>query len=247
MLKEGEPISHHRRVVKKHDNPSPTPPVKLGAVNITVAIVEDDAALCGILEEWVGTANGFECVGAYQTAESALVAVPAIKPAVVLMDINMPGMNGIECVRRLKPQMLDTQFMMLTVYEDADHIFKALSSGASGYLLKRTPRAGLLAAIQDVHSGGSPMSSNIARKIVQSFQPLGSNSPAEAESLSPREREVLELLARGYLYKEIADQLRISVPTVNTHIRRIYEKLHVRSRAQAVARFTRIPNPAAAE
>jgi DNA-binding NarL/FixJ family response regulator len=159
----------------------------------------------------------------------------------------MPGMNGIECVRRLKPQMIGTQFMMLTVYEDPDHIFKALSSGASGYMLKRTPRAELLAAIKDVHAGGSPMSSNIARKIVQSFQRFSSGSPAEPDNLSPREREVLELLARGYLYKEIAEALHISVPTVNTHIRRIYEKLHVRSRSQAVAKFTHIPNAVVAE
>ena len=162
------------------------------------------------------------------------------------MDINMPGMSGIECVRRLKSQMLNTQFVMLTVYEDPDHIFKALTAGASGYLLKRSPRAELLAAIKDVHAGGSPMSSNIARKIVQSFQRFNT-SPTETENLSPREREVLELLARGYLYKEIADSLHISVPTVNTHIRRIYEKLHVRSRSQAVAKFTHIPNVAVTE
>jgi DNA-binding NarL/FixJ family response regulator len=157
------------------------------------------------------------------------------------MDINKPGMNGIECVRRLKPQMLNTQFMMLTVYEDPDHIFKALSAGASGYLLKRTPRAELLTAVKDVHAGGSPMSSNIARKIVQSFQRFNT-VPTETEDLSPREHEVLELLARGYLYKEIAEALHISVPTVNTHIRRIYEKLHVCSRSQAIAKFTHIPN-----
>jgi len=164
----------------------------------------------------------------------------------VLMDINMPGMNGIECVRRLKPLMPGAQFVMLTVYEDPDHIFKALSSGASGYLLKRTPRAELLAAIKDVHAGGSPMSSNIARKIVQSFQRFNT-PPTDADNLSPREREVLELLARGFLYKEIGDLLHISIPTVNTHIRRIYEKLHVRSRSQAIAKFTHIPNAAVAE
>jgi DNA-binding NarL/FixJ family response regulator len=213
-------------------------------VNITVSIVEDDSPLRGILSEWVCDAEGFKCVGAHENAESALAALPQEKPSVVLMDINMPGMNGIECVRRLKPRMLDTQFMMLTVYEDPDHIFKALSSGASGYLLKRTPRAELIAAIRDIHAGGSPMSSNIARKIVHSFQRFNSTSSATPDNLSPREREVLELLARGYLYKEIADSLHISVPTVNTHIRRIYEKLHVRSRSQAVAKFTHIPGAA---
>lgn len=210
-------------------------------MKITVSIVEDDAPTRGILNEWVRGADGFKCVGVHENADSALAALLLEKPSVVLMDINMPGMNGIECVRRLKPQMMSTQFVMLTVYEDPDHIFKALSSGASGYLLKRTPRAELLNAIQDVQAGGSPISSNIARKIIQSFQQF-SLSPAEPTSLSPREREVLELLARGYLYKEISDSLHISVPTVNSHIRRIYEKLHVRSRSQAVAKFTNIPN-----
>ena len=212
-------------------------------VDITVAIVDDDAPARGMLTEWVRGEGGFKCVGVYENGEAALAALPLENPSVILMDINMPGMSGIECVRRLKPQLPATQFVMLTVYEDPDHIFKALSSGASGYLLKRTPRAELLAAVRDVYAGGSPMSSNIARKIVQSFQRF-SPSPAEPDNLSPREREVLELLARGYLYKEIADALHISVPTVNTHIRRIYEKLHVRSRSQAIARFTYIPNAA---
>ncbi|MBW8864218.1 MAG: response regulator transcription factor [Verrucomicrobia bacterium] len=215
-------------------------------MNITVSIVEDDAHLRGILTEWIRSADGFNFLGVHENAEAALEALPQEKPSVVLMDINMPGMSGIECVRRLKPQMTSTQFVMLTVYEDPDHIFKALTSGASGYMLKRTPRAELLAALKDVHAGGSPMSSNIARKIVQSFQRFNT-SPTETENLSPREREVLELLARGYLYKEIAEALHISVPTVNTHIRRIYEKLHVRSRSQAVAKFTQIPNAVAAE
>ena len=215
-------------------------------VDITVAIVDDDAPARGMLTEWVRGEGGFKCVGVYENGEAALAALPLEKPSVILMDINMPGMSGIECVRRLKPQMPATQFVMLTVYEDPDHIFKALSSGASGYLLKRTPRAELLAAVRDVYAGGSPMSSNIARKIVQSFQRF-SPSPAEPDNLSPREREVLELLARGYLYKEIADALHISVPTVNTHIRRIYEKLHVRSRSQAVAKFVHLPGAAVTE
>jgi DNA-binding NarL/FixJ family response regulator len=182
----------------------------------------------------------------HESAEAALAALPRENPSVVLMDINMPGMSGIECVRRLRPQMMDSQFMMLTVYEDPDHIFKALAAGASGYLLKRTPRTELFDAVKDVYAGGSPMSSSIARKIVQSFQRF-SPSLAEPDNLSPREREVLELLARGYLYKEICEALHISMPTVNTHIRRIYEKLHVRSRSQAIARFTHIPNAATVE
>jgi DNA-binding NarL/FixJ family response regulator len=237
---------HQRRVVKTEDKLSRNVRATIKSVDITVAIVDDDAPARDILTEWVRGAGGFKCVGAHENGEIALAALPLEKPSVVLMDINMPGMSGIECVRRLKPQMPATQFVMLTVYEDPDHIFKALSSGASGYLLKRTPRAELLAAVKDVYAGGSPMSSNIARKIVQSFQRF-SPSPTEPDNLSPREREVLELLARGYLYKEIADALHISVPTVNTHIRRIYEKLHVRSRSQAIARFTHIPNAAASE
>jgi len=233
--------------VKTDDNLSVHKRVKVKPVNITVSIVDDDAPARGILTEWINGAEGFKCIGVHENAETALAALPQEKPSVVLMDINMPGMSGIECVRRLKPQMKDTQFVMLTVYEDPDHIFKALSSGASGYLLKRTPRAELLAAVKDVHAGGSPMSSNIARKIVQSFQRFNNASSAEPDNLSPREHEVLELLARGYLYKEIASLLHISVPTVNTHIRRIYEKLHVRSRSQAVAKFAHIPNAAVAE
>ncbi len=213
----------------------------LKQVSITVSIVEDDAPARGILNDWIGREDGFKCVGVHENGEHALATLLTEKPSVVLMDINLPGVSGIECVRRLKPQLPDTQFVMLTVYEDPDHIFKALSSGASGYLLKRTPRAELLAALRDVYAGGSPMSSNIARKIVQSFQRFNA-PPTATENLSPREREVLELLARGYLYKEIAEALHISGPTVNTHIRRIYEKLHVRSRSQAVAKFTHIPN-----
>jgi DNA-binding NarL/FixJ family response regulator len=208
--------------------------------NITVSIVEDDAPARGILGEWIRRAQGFRCIGAHASAESALATLPGENPAVVLMDINLPGLSGIECVRRLKPLLPNTQFVILTVYEDSDHIFNALAVGATGYLLKQTPRDELLAALKDVHAGGSPMTSNIARKLVQSFQRPGAPC-SESEDLSPREREVLELLARGYLYKEIAESLHISGPTVNTYIRRIYEKLHVRSRAQAVAKYTHVP------
>ena len=206
-------------------------------MGIAISIIEDDAPARGILADWIRRAPGFRCVGVHGSAEAALATLPAEKPTVVLMDINLPGMNGIECVRRLKPLLPDTQFVMLTVYEDAEHIFNALEAGASGYLLKRMPRADLFAALKDVHAGGSPMSSNIARKVVLSFQQSGSQ-PSETEDLSAREREVLGLLERGFLYKEIADSLQISVLTVNSYIRRIYEKLHVRSRAQAVAKYT---------
>ncbi len=220
-------------MIEQQENPT--------EVSIAVSIVEDDAPARGILAEWLHRAPGFRCAGRYGSGEAALAALLAEKPAVVLMDINLPGMSGIECVRRLKPLLPKTQFVMLTVYEDADHIFNALAVGASGYLLKRVSRGELLEALQDVHAGGSPMSSNIARKVVQSFLRPALQS-SEAVELSPREREVLELLARGYLYKEIADSLQISIPTVNTYIRRIYEKLHVRSRSQAVAKFTHIPS-----
>lgn len=209
-------------------------------MSIIVSVVEDDSTARGMLGNWIRHAPGFHCVGLHASGEAALATLPAEKPTVVLMDINLSGMTGIECVRRLKPLLLETQFVMLTVYEDADHIFNALLAGASGYLLKRMPREELLAALKDVHAGGSPMSSNIARKVVQSFQRIGLQKPNE-EDLSPRERDVLGLLARGYLYKEIADSLQISVLTVNSYIRRIYEKLHVRSRAQAVAKYTHVP------
>jgi DNA-binding NarL/FixJ family response regulator len=209
-------------------------------MSITVSIIEDDVPAREILAEWVRRAEGFQCVSEHADAESALEALPREKPAVVLVDINLPGMNGIECIRRLKPVLPQTQFVMLTVYEDDNHIFKALAVGASGYLLKQTPRQMLLTALKEVFAGGSPMSSSIARKVVQSFcRPvMGSGNAA---SLSPREQEVLELLARGFLYKEIADSLQLSVQTVNTYIRRIYEKLHVRSRAQAIARYAHLP------
>jgi len=209
-------------------------------VSISVSIVEDDAQARQILADWIRRAEGFRCVSEHGSAESALATLPAAKPEVVLMDINLPGLNGIECVRQLKPLLPGTQFLMLTVYEDADHIFNALMVGATGYLLKQTPRHELLAALKQVHAGGSPMTSNIARKVVQSFQRHSQAADGDVE-LSPREAEVLELLARGYLYKEIAEALAISLPTVNTYIRRIYEKLHVRSRAQAVAKYAHIP------
>jgi DNA-binding NarL/FixJ family response regulator len=215
-------------------------PEKSNEMRIPVSIVEDDAPARGLLGDWVQRAPGFRCVGRHACAEAALAALPIEKPSVVLMDINLPGISGIECVRRLKPLLPDTQFVMLTVYEDPEHIFNALAVGACGYLLKRVSRAELIEALQEVHAGGSPMSSNIARKVVQSFQ-RPAHQPSEAMKLSARELEVLELLARGYLYKEIAELLKISRPTVNTYIRRIYEKLHVHSRSQAVAKFTHIP------
>ncbi len=163
------------------------------------------------------------------------------------MDINLPGLSGVECARRLKPLLPATQIIMLTVYQNTENIFNALAAGATGYLLKQTPPADLLVAIREVHEGGSPMSSHIARKIVQSFQ---KPAPAarDAQALSPREAQVLDLLAKGYLYKEIADTMHVTYATVHTHIRHIYEKLHVRSRTEAVAKHLKetrpLPRPA---
>ena len=211
---------------------------------ITVSIVEDDCEARKVLVDWVRAEADFRLGSDHGSAESALPVLPREAPAIVLMDINLPGLNGVECVRQLKVLLPETQFVMLTVYEDAEHIFNALAAGATGYLLKHTPRAELLAALREVRAGGSPMASNIARRVVQSFRtPPPALAPPPATELSGREQEVLELLAGGYLYKEIAEQLNISVATVNTYIRRIYEKLQVRSRGQAVARFNRFSAP----
>jgi DNA-binding NarL/FixJ family response regulator len=206
---------------------------------ITVAIIEDDAPARKIFAGWISRTPGFELAGEWGDAESALPLLPQKQPNVVLMDINLPGMSGVDAVKKLKPLLPVTQFVILTVYEDADHIYNALAAGATGYLLKQTPREELLKAFEDVHRGGSPMTSNIARKVVQSFALASASAPA-GEGLSAREQEVLDLLARGYLYKEIAERLDISVPTVNTYVRRMYEKLHVRSRAQAVAKYAHL-------
>jgi DNA-binding NarL/FixJ family response regulator len=205
---------------------------------ITVSIVEDNEQLRVTLARVISRAEGFVCVGSYGSAEAALAALPAEKPRVVLMDINLPGMNGVECARQLKQVLPETLVIMLTVYEDTENIFNALAAGATGYMLKRTPRAELLEAIRDVVKGGSPMTAHIARKVVQSFQRSGPSEQA-TENLSPREQEVLNCLSQGFLYKEIAEQLGISYETVHTYIRRIYEKLQVRTRTEAVAKFLR--------
>jgi DNA-binding NarL/FixJ family response regulator len=203
---------------------------------IKVAIVDDEADLRENIAGFVDTAKGFRCVSSYASAEEALVHLPQEQPDVVLMDINLGGMSGIECVRQLKPQMPATQIVMLTVFEDTGKIFSALAAGASGYLLKRFAPAKLLEAIREVHEGGSPMSAPIARKVVQSLQAAPVRGDESAE-LSPREREVLNGLAEGQAYKQIAERLGVSIHTVRNYIRRIYEKLHVQSRTEAVARF----------
>ena len=206
-----------------------------------IAIVEDNRVIRESLMEFVKADSECECVYVCATAEKALKEIPKHQPDIVLMDIQLPDISGIECTAQLKQLMPSVQIIMVTVYEDANHIFNALSAGASGYLLKQTRRTELLDALKDVHAGGSPMSSQIARKVVQNFHRNETQMDGETVQLSGREREVLELLARGYLYKEIAEQLKISVQTVNTYIRRIYEKLHVRSRAQAVAKYAHLP------
>ena len=206
---------------------------------ISVSIVEDNDKLRGTLAKVIGRAEGFRFASDYGSAEDALAGLPKVKPDVVLMDINLPGMNGVECVRQLKVLLPATQVMMLTVYEDTENIFNALAAGASGYMLKRTPVKELIEAIHEVKRGGSPMTTHIARKVVLSFQKTSGQQQAanELSELSEREQQVLDLLAQGLIYKEIADKLEISYETVHTYIRRIYEKLQVRTRTEAVAKF----------
>jgi DNA-binding NarL/FixJ family response regulator len=204
---------------------------------ISVSIVDDEKELRDSITTFVNGAPGIRCVSSYTAAEPALKGLPVDKPDVVLMDINLGGMNGIECVRRLKAVAPDMQILMLTVYEDTDQIFKALAAGASGYLLKRSSPTKLLQAIREVASGGSPMSSSIARKVVASFQQSKQTGQKQHAHLSPREEMVLDCLARGLTYKQIADELQISIDTIRTYLRRIYEKLHVQSRTEAVAKY----------
>jgi DNA-binding NarL/FixJ family response regulator len=205
-------------------------------VSISISIIEDDPQTRQILADWIRGSEGFRLLSEHGSAESAIASLPGEKPALVLTDINLPGKCGIACVRQLKALLPQTQFLMLTVYKDDDNIFQALSAGASGYLLKQTPRAELISSLRQVYEGGSPMTSSVARKVVQVFQQYSHSADPDLENLTPRELEVLNLLAKAYLYKEIADSLAISLPTVATHIRRIYEKLHVHSRSQAVAK-----------
>ncbi len=201
-----------------------------------VAIVEDDSGLRNQLQNILKSAPGVCCVGTFSSAEKALEGMVAVQPDVILMDINLPGMSGIECVARLRKDLPGTHVIMLTVYEDSDRIFQALQAGADGYLVKSSPTDVLLRAIEDVHQGGAPMSSHIARKVVRQFR-QAEPSRDEAANLAKREREVLNLLASGFVYKEIADQLGIGMETVKTYVKNICKKLHVRNRLEAVARF----------
>ncbi|MFA6563029.1 MAG: response regulator transcription factor [Verrucomicrobiia bacterium] len=203
---------------------------------ITIAIVEDDKNLREDLADLIASRKGFRCTGAFPSAEDALKSLPERPPDVVVMDINLPKMSGIECTRELKSRLPQTEVVMLTMFDDTKLIFAALRAGASGYLLKRAAPTELLAAIEQVRAGGSPMSPEIARQVVQFFQ-TEKRAPTGSEDLSERERELLSLLARGKQYKEIADQLGISTDTVRSHIRRIYRKLHVHSRTEAAVKF----------
>ena len=203
----------------------------------TVAIIEDDSELRESFRETLAAAStGWTVTGAYARAETAIPAIQAAPPAVAIVDIQLPGISGIECVRQLKPLCPDTQFLMVTVYDNADRVYEALAAGASGYLLKRDAPLRLLEALDDVLAGGSPMSSAIARKVVLHFQQPAAASHEEYE-LTARETEVLDLLVRGFLYKEIADQLSIRIETVRFHLNNIYRKLHVRTRTEAVVKY----------
>jgi len=209
--------------------------------DISVCIVDDNNELRAALEEIISMSDGYKCVGTMSTTDEANRKLPLIKPDVVLMDINLgSGETGIDCVRELKPIMPSTNFMMCTVYEEDEKIFEALNAGASGYILKKTAPGKLLEAIRELYQGGAPMSSQIARKVVAAFQ-KHTTAPGTGESdlatLSNREKEILELLSRGLMYKEIAAALFISQETVRKHVYHVYEKLHVSNRVEAVNKF----------
>jgi DNA-binding NarL/FixJ family response regulator len=205
-------------------------------MSIAIAIVEDQRDMRESLVEWLGHAPGLRCVGAYANAEEALREIPLQKPDVVLMDINLGGLSGIECVARLKARLPQMQILMLTTYDDGDLIFNSLRAGANGYLLKNMRQEELVEAVRQVQAGGAPMSLSIARKVIDYFHRAETPSSA-VHHLTARERDILRLLAQGYLYKEIADRLGISMSTVRTHISAVYEKLHVHSRTEAAMKL----------
>lgn len=202
-------------------------------MSITIAIVEDLDEVRDGLNNFISLNGDFKVLDSFKSAEEALYAVPEMKPDIVIMDINLPGINGIECIRQLKDKTPTTQFMMFTVYENDEKVFEALKAGASGYLLKNTGLPQLAESLKDLYSGGSPMSANIARKLVSFFRSTEKETE-RVEKLSDRENEVLQLLSKGLLYKEIANGLSISIATVRQHIHHIYEKLHVQNRTEAI-------------
>jgi DNA-binding NarL/FixJ family response regulator len=205
-------------------------------MSIKISIVEDQPEMRESLVAWLGDAPGLRCVGAHATGEEALKKIPQENPDVVLMDINLTGMTGIQCVSRLKESLPKTQVLMLTTYDEGDMIFDSLRAGANGYLLKNMPQAELVEAVQQVHNGGAPMSLQIARKVINHFHRNTQPNP-ELEQLTSRELEILKLLAKGYMYKEIADQLSITMSTVRSHVCAVYDKLHVHSRSQAAKKL----------
>ena len=207
-------------------------------MQIKVAIVDDDEGIRTSLAALIRRNAKFRMTGDYPNAETALKELPRHPPDVVLMDINLPDMKGYDCVRQLKAALPSVQFLMLTVYEDSDSLFNSLKAGASGYLLKRTASVRLLEAVRDVHAGGSPMTPQLARRVVQFFSGPATGDPSLAK-LTPGEREFLDQLASGYAYKEIADRMKISIDTVRSYVRTVYEKLHVHSRTEAVVKYLR--------
>jgi DNA-binding NarL/FixJ family response regulator len=211
----------------KHDGPQ---------IHVKIVVVEDENWIRENLAREINSAPGFRCINHYRTAEEALQGIPADQPDVVLMDINLPGMDGVECVRRLRATFPELGFLMLTVYEESEKIFKSLLAGANGYMLKRTSTPNLLEAIRQTHAGGAPMSSSIARKVVAYFNEMG-RAQSSTVALSPRELQVLELLANGAAYKHIADKLSLSIETIRMNVKHIYAKLHVHSRGEAVAKY----------
>ncbi len=209
-------------------------------MSISLAIVEDLDEVREGLTTFLALSPEFKVLDTFKTAEEALETIPRLQPDIVIMDINLPGMNGIECIRQITARSGTTQFMMFTVYENDEKVFEALKAGASGYLLKNTGLIHIIEALKELHQGGSPMSSNIARKLVNNFQLQAQKEVVpDTTALSPRENEILQLLSRGLLYKEIADQLTISTSTVRQHIHRIYEKMHVQNRTEAINKVYR--------
>src|SRR4026208_203116 len=202
-------------------------------MSISLAIVEDLDEVREGLKQFISLNPEFKVLDTFKTAEEALYDLPRLQPDIVIMDINLPGMNGIECIREVKEKSPQTQFMMFTVYENDEKVFEALKAGASGYLLKNTGLVQLIESLKELYNGGSPMSANIARKLVTVFR-REQKETANLEALSNRENEILQFLSKGLLYKEIADQLSISVSTVRQHIHHIYEKLHVQNRTEAI-------------
>jgi DNA-binding NarL/FixJ family response regulator len=204
---------------------------------ISMSVVEDMDEVRQKIKRIIDESEEFICLSTYGNAEKALEELPRLSPDIVLMDINLPGMSGIECIKEVKKKCPQIQFMMFTIYENSEQVYEALAAGANGYLLKQTPPEEILRALKELYEGGAPMSTHIARKVVSFFQKENKNNPDHSADLSKREKQVLELLSKGFLYKEISDQLFISTGTVRQHIHKIYEKLHVQNRTEAINKF----------